>query len=138
MACSSCWKAGGSPDRRLPPLAANLVDLVGQPAHRVLEPDQIFGRRETAQRVAHLGEARVRDRPARRHRAPACRLRPTRSDSARTSVSSVSTAWRGIASVERAADLGKVAAQRGERVFVGLMQRGNLGGDLAKLVLEHG
>jgi hypothetical protein len=36
---------------------AELVDLVRQAAHRVFEADQVFRRREVAQRVAHLGEA---------------------------------------------------------------------------------
>ena len=51
-ACSSCLNASGSLDRQGG--AGDLVDLVRQRAHRLFEADQAFGRRETAQRVAHL------------------------------------------------------------------------------------
>ena len=53
-ACSSCLNARGSPPGvgRI----GDLIDLVRQRAHRVLEADEAFGRREAAQRVAHLGK----------------------------------------------------------------------------------
>ena len=39
---------------------------------------------------------------------------------------------------QRPADLGEIAAQRAETVFVGLMQRGNLRVDVAELLLQAG
>ena len=33
------------------------IDLVGEPVDRVVEADQLLGRRQAAQRVAHFGEA---------------------------------------------------------------------------------
>jgi hypothetical protein len=49
------------------------VDLLRQPAHRVLEADQAFGGGEVAQRVADLGQLLLdhRQRGALRARLPA-------------------------------------------------------------------
>ena len=47
-------------------------------------------------------------------------------------------ARRGMASVNARADLGEIAAQRAERVLVGLMQRRNLRVDVVELLLQAG
>ena len=114
-----------------------LVDLVGQAAHRVLKPDQIFRGRQVAQGVANLDEALLEIG----QRGGIAAGLPAAADPLGQRADLGFERLHRLARhrvLEGAADLGKVAAQRGERVFVGLMQRGNLGGDLAKLVLERG
>ena len=51
MACSSCCSVAGIF------LRDDQIDLVGETRHRVVEADQVFRRRQAAQRVAHFGEA---------------------------------------------------------------------------------
>ena len=107
-----------------------------QAAHRVFEPDQIFRRRQVAQRVAHLGEALLEIG----QRSGIAAGLPAAADPLGQRADFGFERLDRLARhrvLQRAADLGEIAAQRGERVLVGLMQRGNLGGDLAKLVLER-
>ena len=77
-----------------------LVDLLVEAAHRVLEPGEALGR--LSPRSAWRTSASSRSSaPSAAPSAPAARVRSTRSASARTSPSSASMARRGIASVRR-------------------------------------
>ena len=96
-----------------------------QAAHRFLESGQAFRRREAAQRVAHLGKPLLQ--PCER-RAVAAGL-PAAVDAlgerAHLRLERLDRAARHRLG-QRPADLGEIVAQRGERVLVGLLQRGDL------------
>ena len=92
-----------------------LVDLVRQAAHRVLEADQIFRRRQVAQRVADLGEPLLQ---AGQRGGIAAGL-PAAADALGQRADLAFQRLDGVARhrvLQRAADLGEVAAQRRQRV----------------------
>ena len=113
-----------------------LIDLVRQAAHRVLEPDQVLRRRQIAQRVAHLGQPLLQIGQRRRVAAGLPAAADTVGERAHFGFERLHRLARHRI-LERAADLGEVAAQRGQGVLVGLMQRRDLRVDAAKLLLER-
>ncbi len=80
-------------------LGDDQVDLVRQRVDRLVEADEVLGRRQAAQGVAHFGEAHVRCRTARRRRRRPDGLRRCAATDPAIWCSMVSMTWRGIASV---------------------------------------
>ncbi len=116
---------------------SGLVDLARQGAHRFLEADEIFGGRQRAQRLADLGEAllEIAERACIDTGLPAqIQSFGERADFRFERFDGAARHRLG----QRAADLGEIAAQRGERVPVGLMQRSDLRGDGAQMMLKAG
>ena len=115
----------------------DLIDLVRQAAHRLFETGQAFGRRETAERVAHLGELAF-ERSERRAIGAGLpgAVDPLGQGTDLGFERLDGSARHGVG--QRPPDLGQIAAQRAERVLVGLMQRRNLRVDVVELLLQAG
>ena len=119
----------------------DLVDLARQAAHRLVDAHQVFRRRQAAQRVAHLRQAVFEPGQCRRVHAGAGPGAAGAVDAFGKRADFGLQRLDGAAGHrigQRTADLGQVAAQRGQGVFIGPMQRGDLRGDVAQVMLEAG
>ena len=123
IACSSCCSVAGIF------LRDDQIDLVREAVDRLVEADQIFRRRQPAQRVAHFGQA-VLDAG---ERAAVDAGLAAFGDALGEALDLLLDRVDGVARhrvVERAADLAELAAQRVDRLFdARLAQRLDLVGD---------
>ncbi len=130
MACSSCC------ERRRIFLRDDQIDLVRELGHRLVEADQVFRRRQSAQRVAHFGEP-VLDAG---QRAAVDAGLAAFGDALGQALDLLLDGVDGVARHrigERAADLAEFGAQGIDRFLdARLAQRLDLIGDLAKLILQ--
>ena len=113
----------------------NHVDLLRQRAHRVLEADEAFGGREAAQRVADLGKLLFEHGEGGTLRARLPAVADALGQRPDLGFQRFDRAARHRLG-QRAADFGEVFAERGDRAFVGLMQRRDLRVEFVKLLLD--
>ncbi len=112
------------------------IDLVREAGHRVVEADQVFRRRQSAQGVAHFGKAVLDAAERAGVDAGLAAFRDALVEALDLLFDGVDGAARHRV-VERAADLAELLAQRIDRLFdARLAQRLDLIGDLAKLIFQ--
>ena len=122
--------------RRRVLLGDDEIDLVREAGHRVVEADQVFRRRQSAQRVAHFGKA-VLDAA---ERAGVDAGLAAFGDALVEALDLLFDGFDGAARhrfAERAADLAEFVAQGVDRLLdARLAQRLDLVGDIAKLIFQ--
>ncbi len=123
--------------RRVVAAGGNAVDLVGEPFHSLLEADQVLGRRQRAQGIAHLGEAALQSGnggAARDASAAPAVVQPVRERSDLFFQRLHRPPRHRL--LQHQPDFGEIVAQRLDRGVEPRPQRLDPVGDVAKLVFQ--